>query len=146
MRGLLRDRALLDRWVGESTALVQSAAEQLVATRVLAAESSLTAALSEQDEAESTRVAEQVSVIDTELREHSVVGARAAALRGKEMPPLQAALAAVRAELGEPEPVDAEGEAASDGVGEESEVSAPGAADAGEIDGNPATNTADNVI
>jgi hypothetical protein len=146
MRGLLRDRSLLDRWAGESTAVVQAAVEQLVATRVLAAESSLTAVLSERDEGESTRVAEQVGVIDTELREHSVVGARAAALRGKEMPPLQAALAAVRAELGEPEPVNAEGEAASEDVGEESEVSAPGAADAGEIDGNPTTNTADNVI
>ena len=104
MRGLLRDRALLDRWAGEATAQVQSAVEQVVATRVLAAESSLTAAQGEQDEVESTRVAEQVSVIDTELREHSVVGARAAALRGKEMPTLQAALEAVRDELGEPEP------------------------------------------
>ncbi len=75
---------------------MQSAVEQVVATRVLAAESSLTAAQGEQDEVESTRVAEQVSVIDTELREHSVVGARAAALRGKEMPTLQAALKAVR--------------------------------------------------
>ena len=101
-RGLLRDRALLDRWAGEATALAQSAVEQLVATRVLSAESSLTAALGEQDEVESTRVAEQVSVIDTELREHSVVGARAAALRGREMPTLLAALEAVRAELGEP--------------------------------------------
>jgi hypothetical protein len=145
MRGLLRDRALLDRWVGESTALVQSAAEQLVATRVLAAESSLTAALSERDEAESTRVAEQVSVIDAELREHSVVGARAAALRGQEMPTLQAALAAVRAELGEPEPAD-EGETAYDDAGDESEVSVPDGAEAEEIGENPTTNTADKAF
>ena len=55
-RGLLRDRALLDRWAGEATARLQSAVEQLVATRVLAAESSLTAALGEQDEVESARV------------------------------------------------------------------------------------------
>jgi hypothetical protein len=101
-RGLLRDRALLDRWAGEATARLQSAVEQLVATRVLAAESSLTAALGEQDEVESARVAQQVSVIDAELREHAVVGARAAALRGREMPTLQAALGAVRTELGEP--------------------------------------------
>ena len=145
MRGLLRDRALLDRWAGESTALVQSAAEQLVATRVLAAESSLTAALSEQDEGESTRVAGQVSVIDTELREHSVVGARAAALRGKEMPTLQAALTAVRAQLGEPEPAD-EGETVSDDAGEESEVPVPDDAEGGQIDENTSTNTADNVF
>jgi hypothetical protein len=145
MRGLLRDRALLDRWAGEAAALVQSAAEQLVATRVLAAESSLTAALSEQDEGESTQVAAQVSVIDTELREHSVVGARAAALRGKEMPTLQAALTAVRAELGEPEPAD-EGETASDDAGEESEVPVPEDAEGEQIDEHTATNAADNAF
>jgi hypothetical protein len=145
IRGLLRDRALLDRWAGEATALVQSAVEQLVATRVLAAESSLTAMLSERDEIESTRVAEQVNVIDTELREHSVVGARAAALRGKEMPTLQAALAVVRAELGEPEPV-AEAETTSDDVGDKSEESVSDGAEAEEIDESSTTNTADNVI
>lgn len=145
MRGLLRDRALLDRWVGESTALVQSAAEQLVATRVLAAESLLTAELSEQDEAESTRVAEQVSVIDTELREHSVVGARAAALRGQEMPTLEAALAAVLAELGEPRPAE-EDKAASDDAGGVSDVSVADGAEASEIGENSSTNTADNVF
>src|SRR5262249_30510418 len=74
-RGLLRDRAVLDRWAGEATGALRSAVEQLVATRVLTAESSLSAALSEQDEAESARVSQQVSVIDAELREHAVVGA-----------------------------------------------------------------------
>ncbi len=73
-RGLLRDRALLDRWAGEATAQLRSALEQLVATRVLGVESSLAAALGEQDEVESARVTEQVGVIDTELREHAVVG------------------------------------------------------------------------
>jgi hypothetical protein len=101
-RGLLRDRAVLDRWAGEATASLRSAVEQLVATRVLAAESSLSAALGEQDEIDSARVAEQVRVIDAELREHAVVGAQAAALRAREMPTVQAALEAVRAELGEP--------------------------------------------
>ncbi len=128
-RGLLRDRAVLDRWAGEATALLRSAVEQLVATRVLAAESSLSAALREQEEIENTRVTEQVRLIDTELREHAVVGARAAALRGREMPTLQAALDAVRAELGEPT------ETAS-------------AADAGtsETDETSSTDTADNVF
>ena len=126
-------------------ALVQSAVEQQVATRVLAAESSLTAALSVQDEGESTRVAEQVSAIDTELREHSVVGARAAALRGQEMPTVQAALTAVRAELGEPEPAD-DDETASDDADEESEVSVPDDGDAEQIDENSPTSTADNVF
>ncbi|MCV7330299.1 hypothetical protein [Mycobacterium cookii] len=141
-RGLLRDRGLLDRWAGEATGLAQSAAEELVATRVLTAESALTAALSEQDESESTRVAEQVSAIDTELREHSVVGARAAALRGREMPTLQAALEAVRAELGEPPPPSDEG---SESMAIESETSASANVDGEQIDDESPTNTADNV-
>lgn len=99
-RGLLADRAVLDRWVGEATGSLRSAVEQLVATRVLAAESALSAALGEHDEAESAHVADQVSVIDTELREHAVAAARAAALRDREMPTLRAALDAVRAQLG----------------------------------------------
>jgi len=146
IRGLLRDRALLDRWVGEAAALVQSAVEQLVATRVLAAESSLTAALSEQDESESTRVAERVSVIDTELREHAVVGARAAALRGKEMPTLQAALEAVRAELGDPEPAKAAAETESDHARIESDPSVSADGDDAEIDESSQASTADNVF
>jgi hypothetical protein len=146
MRGLLRDRALLDRWAGEATAQVQSAVEQLVATRVLAAESSLTAAQSEQDEGESTRVAEQVSVIDTELREHSVVGARAAALRGKEMPTLQAALELVRIELGEPEPPAEDEESTSDSAVVESETSVPPEVQEGEMGEESPANTADNVF
>jgi hypothetical protein len=142
MRGLLRDRALLDRWAGEATAHLRSAVEQLVATRVLGAESSLTAALGEQDEVESARVTEQVGVIDTELREHAVVGARAAALRGREMPTLQAALEAVRAELGEPvTPGDDAGrEAARGGTGQSV------AAKTEEIDETASPNTADNVF
>jgi hypothetical protein len=134
-RGLLRDRALLDRWAGEATALLQSAVEQLVATRVLSAESSLTAALGEQDEVESARVAEQVGVIDTELREHAVVGARAAALRGREMPTLQAALEAVRTELGEPVT-----------PGAPPETAVPAEAGGGEINETSSTNAADNVF
>ena len=152
-RGLLRDRALLDRWAGEATAQLRSALEQLVATRVLGVESSLAAALGEQDEVESARVTEQVGVIDTELREHAVVGARAAALRGREMPTLQAALEAVRAELGEPA---ARGDAASQTEGSdaptgdsESPIEAddtPAAAGNDEIDENASPNTADNVF
>ena len=145
-RGLLRDRALLDRWVGEATAQLQSAVEQLVATRVLAAESSLTAALGEQDEVESTRVAGQVSVIDTELREHSVVGARAAALRGREMPTLRAALEAVRAELGEAAGPDEDPDTPSDDAGAPSETLVPSDDDDEEIDESSPTNTTDNVF
>jgi hypothetical protein len=145
-RGLLRDRALLDRWVGEATAQLQSAVEQLVATRVLAAESSLTAALGEQDEAESALVAEQVGVIDTELREHSVLGARAAALRGREMPTLRAALEAVRAELGEAAEPEVNADPPSDDAGAPSETSVPSDEDDEEIGESSPTNAADNVF
>ncbi len=100
-RGLLHDRAVLDRWVGEATASLRSAVEQLVATRVLAAEAALSAALGEQDELEHARVANRVKAIDSELREHAVATARATAVRDREMPTVQAALAAVRRELGE---------------------------------------------
>ena len=148
--GLLRDRALLDRWAGEATAQLRSALEQLVATRVLSAESSLTAALGEQDEVESARVTEQVSVIDTELREHAVVGARAAALRSREMPTLQAALEAVRAELGEPaefgEPKTEDAGSPAWDSDSPAEPSVPSNAGGDEIDETPSANTADNVF
>ncbi|WP_239655285.1 hypothetical protein [Mycobacterium riyadhense] len=101
-RGLLHDRALLDRWAGEVTASLRLVAEQLVAGRVLIAESLLSTALTARDEAENARVADQVSAIDSELREHGIAAARAAAMRDREMPAIQAALDAVRAELGEP--------------------------------------------
>ncbi|SRX92632.1 hypothetical protein [Rhodococcus jostii RHA1] [Mycobacterium shimoidei] len=101
-RGLLADRGVLDRWVGEATGSVRAAAEHLVATRVLAAESALGAALADQDETEAARVKHDVAAIDAELREHAVAAARATAQRDREMPTLQAALAAVRSELGQP--------------------------------------------
>jgi hypothetical protein len=113
---------------------------------VLAVESSLTAALGEQDEGESARAAAQVGVIDTELREHSVVGARAAALRGREMPTLRAALEAVRAELGEAIEPEDNADTPSDDAGAPSETSVPSAEDDEEIDESSPTNTADNVF
>jgi hypothetical protein len=76
--------------------------EELVATRVLVAESVLSTALLARDEAENTQVSDQVSAIDSELREHAIAAARAAAVRDREMPTITAALDAVRAELGEP--------------------------------------------
>ena len=45
-------------------------------------------------------MADQVSAIDGELREHAIAAARAAAVRDREMPTVKAALDAVRAELG----------------------------------------------
>lgn len=103
LRGLLHDRALLDRWAGDVTSSLRSAVEELVATRVLAAETVLSTALNARDEAETAQVSDQVSAIDSELREHAIAAARAAAARDREMPALQAALDAVRGELGEPD-------------------------------------------
>jgi hypothetical protein len=102
IRGLLRDRALLDRWAGDVTSSLRSVTEEWVATRVLAAESVLSKAVMAQDEAENTQVAEQVGVIDGELREHALAATRAAAAHDREMPTVMAALDVVRAELGEP--------------------------------------------
>jgi hypothetical protein len=102
IRGLLRDRAVLDRWAGDVTASLRSVVEEFVATRVLVAESVLSTAAAARDEAEHARVADQVSAIDSELREHAIAAARAAAVRDREMPAVRAALEAVRAELGDP--------------------------------------------
>lgn len=115
-RGLLADRAVLDRWVGQASAALRSVVEQLVATRVLSAESALSAASDEQDATEAEQVAEQVKVIDSELREHAVAAARAAASRDREMPALRRALDTVRTELGEPDADDSSGETAGAGA------------------------------
>jgi len=120
IRGLLHDRALLDRWAGDVTSSLRSVVEELVATRVLVAESVLSTALIARDEAENAQVADQVSAIDSELREHAIAAARAAAVRDREMPTVKAALDAVRAELGEPGVPEPEG-SAGDGDGAETD-------------------------
>jgi hypothetical protein len=102
IRTLLHNRARLDRWTGDVTTSLRLAVEQMVASGVLVAETVLSTELATQDEVENTRVADQVSVIDSELREHAIAAARAAAVRDREMPTINAALEAVRAELGEP--------------------------------------------
>lgn len=99
MRGLLSDRAALDRWINEVTGTLQSTLEERVATRVLAAEAALTANVARRDEDDADVTSAQVSEIDAELREHAVETARAAALRDRRLPPLQKALETVRAEL-----------------------------------------------
>jgi hypothetical protein len=99
IRGLLHDRAVLDRWVTDVTATLRSAVEERVATRVLAAETALTSDLAARDEVESATAAERVAEIDAELREHLVATAKAAVVRDRRTPPLQQALDAVRAEL-----------------------------------------------
>ena len=99
IRGLLHDRAVLDRWVTDVAATLRSTVEERVATRVLAAETTLTSDLAARDEAEGATAADRVAEIDAELREHAVATAKAAAVRDHRVPPLQQALDAVRAEL-----------------------------------------------
>jgi hypothetical protein len=118
LRGLLHDRALLDRWLGDATSSLRSGVEELVATRVLFAESALSTALLARDEAQNAQLAAQVGAIDSELREHAIDAARAAAARDREMPAVRAALDAVRAELAQPGiPHPGESEAGGAGAG-----------------------------
>lgn len=98
-RGLLQDRAVLDRWAGEVMAATRAVTDQLVATRVLAAESAMTASLAEQEESARRQVAEQVHSIDAQLREQALARTHAAAARDEAAPALARAVAAVRAEL-----------------------------------------------
>lgn len=98
-RRLLRERAVLDRWVGEVTASLQAAVEQRVATRVLTAEPWLAAASGRRDAADAERIAAQVAVMDGELREHATAAARAVSERDRQAPALREALERVRAEL-----------------------------------------------
>jgi hypothetical protein len=99
IRGLLHDRAVLDRWVTDVTATLRSGVDERVATRVVAAESALTSDLAVRDEQETATAADRVAEIDAELREHAIATARAATLRDRRLPPLQQALDAVRGEL-----------------------------------------------
>lgn len=71
-------------------------------TRVLVTESSLRTALAGRAEVEDAELADQVKVIDGELRQHGIAMTRAAARAEQRLPAITAALDAVRAELGEP--------------------------------------------
>lgn len=99
IRGLLHDRAQLDRWVGRVAAGLREATEVLVATRVLAAESDLTAQATAADERTAAEAARQVDAIDARLRERAVAAARAETRAQRRLPALRAALESVRADL-----------------------------------------------
>jgi len=101
IRALLRDRAVLDRWVGESTGALGSALAELVALRVVAAETTLTAELAERNETEATEVSDRIVGLDRELAEHAAAAARAGTVRDRQLPMLRRALDNVRAELGD---------------------------------------------
>jgi hypothetical protein len=99
VRGLLHDRAVLDRWVMEVTTGLRTAMEEWVATRVLAAEASLGRAAAERDAVEGAHMEETLARIDREIREYGVQRARAAAIRDRRAPAIERALVALREEM-----------------------------------------------
>ncbi|BBY58703.1 hypothetical protein [Mycolicibacterium sarraceniae] len=92
IRGLLHERAVLDRWVVEVTGGLRIAVEEWVATRVLAAEASWGRAAAERDAVDGVDMEETVARIDAGIRAQTVRLARAAAARER-------AVAAVRDEF-----------------------------------------------
>jgi hypothetical protein len=68
IRGQLRDRAVRERWAAEFTSAVRAAADELIATRVLAADSALTAALVADEEVQRQRMAGRLAALDAERR------------------------------------------------------------------------------
>lgn len=99
LRGLLHDRAQLDRWVGRVAAVLREDTEALVATRVLAAETVFTAAAVAVDERAAAETARRVAAIDARLRERAVAAARAQSDAQRRLPPLRAAVESIRADL-----------------------------------------------
>jgi hypothetical protein len=99
IRGLLHDRGVLDRWISDAVNVLRSAVEERVATRVLVAERALASELAHRDEVESATAAGRVAEIDAELRDHTLQTVRAAKVRDRRLPPLLAAIDAVRTEL-----------------------------------------------
>jgi hypothetical protein len=67
-RALLQERALLERWVTEVVTTLRWHGEELVASRLLAAELAFTAELAARYEAESADLSERMGAIDGELR------------------------------------------------------------------------------
>lgn len=104
IRGLLDDRLVLDRWLGEVTESLRLAMHHQVATRMLDLELALRGALHQREEAESLRIRNLISTIDGELRTQGSAAVRMAKLRDREVSRLRAALTAVRVALGEPGP------------------------------------------
>jgi hypothetical protein len=68
-RALLHDRAVLERWVGEVAATVRAAAEQRVATGMLAAEVAMAAAGMAAAAEEDAEIGRRIAALDSEIRE-----------------------------------------------------------------------------
>jgi hypothetical protein len=99
MRRALRNRAVLEKWLNDLLTELRAVVEQFVMTRMLHAESALTAEQARLDDAAGADISDRLAAIDAELREHAVAGAQATAVRDRELPSLQRALDAVHAEL-----------------------------------------------
>ncbi|SBS76791.1 conserved hypothetical protein [uncultured Mycobacterium sp.] len=99
VRGLLHDRAVLDRWMAEVITGLRTAMEEWVATRMLAAEASMGRALAERDAVEGADIEEIVARIDREIREYGVQRARAVAIRDRRASVIEGALVALREEM-----------------------------------------------
>lgn len=98
-RGLLHDRALLERWVHEVTAGVRSSVEEKVAAGLLAAEASLASESMTRSEDQRAEAGRHLAEIDAELGEHARAVARAEAARERSRPGLERALDACRAAI-----------------------------------------------
>lgn len=99
VRGLLHDRAALERWLGEAMGNLRVYLEQWVAARVLEVETRLNSELVDMDERESERLAAQVEQIDAQLRDAAMNTARATALRSRDLPAVRKALRAAAERL-----------------------------------------------
>ena len=99
-RGLLQDRAVLERWVTDVVTALRGTLEERVAARVLAAESAFGGALAERDVTAAAGVRDQVAALDREIGDHRMAQARAVAVGDRRLPAIGRALVAIGAELG----------------------------------------------
>jgi hypothetical protein len=100
-RGLLHDRAVLDRWITEVTGAVRLVVEERVATRMLALETALTSARAFSQDARRAAVSQRVAEIDAEVREHVRAAERAEAGRTRAVSALRRELDGLRKALPE---------------------------------------------
>ncbi|GJF17064.1 hypothetical protein NGTWS1803_34120 [Mycolicibacterium cyprinidarum] len=107
-RGLLHDRAMLDRWVNEVIREVRAVVEEQVIIRVLTAEAVLSPKYVASVDAQKRAVDLRIAAIEAELREQAREIAQAEDVRERELPPLREALQAVRTVLAEVNPTESD--------------------------------------
>ncbi len=107
-RGLLHDRAMLDRWVNEVIREVRAVVEEQVIIRVLTAEAVLSPKYVASVDAQKRAVDLRIAAIEAELREQAREIAQAEDVRDRELPPLREALQAVRTVLAEVNPTESD--------------------------------------